>query len=137
MNVQDNLGYILPLPTLRNVEWLDIRAGRIGGDGLPAFWSQLTSLAHLYLPRLDFLPSSLAALPGLRTLKMDTRLGEDPLGTESLLSLLESLSQLTKFEVVFEAPNNADAAKFVAEISRVQQLVSDVCICGICSLQQP
>ncbi len=107
----------------------------MGWKGPPDFWSQVTNLTHLELPRCAFLPSRLADLPRLQSLTMRTFLGVDPLGTDNLLILLQSLPSIISFKVYYlvhhEENLDADIDEFTAEISRVQELLPDVCIQGL------
>ncbi len=130
--MQDDLGRTFPLQTLSHLRELEIDAGRIGGDGLPAFWSQLTNLTHLYLPCCEFLPSSLETLPKLQSLAMLTCLGRYPLGPDNLLTLLQSLPAIVKFYVEYYVLNedDEDIDEFTEEILRVQELLPDVRIYG-------
>jgi len=122
----DDLDHVLPFNTLRHLLRLDIEAGHLGERSLPDGWRQLPNLVSLSLPRCSFLPVRLASLPKLRRLAIHTCPEQDPLGaagTDSVLHLIQSIPQVSTFQIVFHTTCEAQVDVFRAEIARVQQLV--------------
>jgi len=73
---EEDLSSMLPLQSLHSLRELCIEDGNLPGDCLPEFWTRLTALSRLMLPRCSFVPMQLSRMPALRELQMTAWVGD-------------------------------------------------------------